>query len=315
MSMVVIMNPAAGSAEEGAELREVLEPMGEITLYLTKQRDDARRMAAQAAQDGATCVVAAGGDGTINEVLNGLMSVEQRPQLGVIPLGTGNDLARTLALPTEPLAAFELVQHGHARQLDVIRIGTPAKQHYALNVAAGGFSGTVDEVLSEELKATWGPLAYLRGAVEALPDLTNYRTVITYDDGAPEVLDALNVIIANGRTAAGGIQVAPAANPEDGLLDVVIVGYAPITALLGAAARLLLTNNYLNSDVVSLRRARQVKITAEPGIWFNADGELLTNEPMEFTVLPQALAVVVGPDYSAAGVPAEPLEPKESNND
>ena len=299
MSIVVIMNPNAGSADEVDLLQEALTPMGEITLHTTKHAKHATTLAQAAVEQGAKMVVAVGGDGTINEVVHGLVTTPNPPTLGIIPMGTGNDLARTLKLPNDPVQAFELLTTGRVHQLDVIKIVTPQKEHFSLNVAAGGFSGEVDEVLSSEMKASWGPLAYLRGAIEVVPDLTNYHTLITYDDAEPEEINALNIIVANCRTAAGGIQVAPTANPEDGLLDIVIVRYASMLELAGAAARLLIDANYLNSTVVSHRRARRVKVTATPGIWFNADGELLTNEPMEFMVVPQALPVVVGPQYVA----------------
>ncbi len=168
---------------------------------------------------------------------------------------------------------------------------------YGINVAAGGFSGQVDEVLTDELKETWGPLAYLIGAVSVFPDLVGYETTIAWEDSPFERVEALNVIVANGRTVAGGFRVAPTANPEDGLLDVVVVRYGSVVDLVGVAARLL-AGNYLNSEQVLHRRARRVRITSRPGMWFNIDGELLTKEPITFTVQPQALRVVVGPAYT-----------------
>jgi diacylglycerol kinase (ATP) len=295
----LILNPASGTAQQGEVLREALEPMSDVTIYTTAEAGDGVSLARRAVDEGAELVAAAGGDGTINEVLNGLMQSGGSAVFGVIPLGTGNDLARTLALPDDPLAAWATITAGAARRLDVIKVTGPGLTHYALNVAAGGFSGQVNEVLTGDLKAAWGPLAYLRSAVAVLPDLTNYRTAIQYDDEAVQTIHALNIIVANCRTAAGGIQVAPYANPEDGLLDVVIVRYGSISSLVGAAARLLTNGNYIDSTAVEHRQARKVCVDASPGIWFNADGELLTNEPLTFEVLPGALEVIVGEGYQA----------------
>jgi diacylglycerol kinase (ATP) len=214
-------------------------------------------------------------------------------------LGTGNDLARTLALATDPVEVFDQLLHGETRHLDLIHVTGPDISRYALNVAAGGFSGQVNELMSSEMKATWGPLAYLRSALAVLPDLTNYRVEIAYDDEPPQVVDALNVIIANGRTAAGGVLVAPTANPEDGLLDVVIVHDAPIRQLIATAATLLLDGNYLKHEYVTHRQATTVRIDSTPSMWFNTDGELLTNASLTFTVRAGALPVVVGPEYQA----------------
>lgn len=299
MKIALIMNPAAGTAMEGELLHEAFAPMGDIIIHTTSIAGDGTRLAKAALADGAELIVAAGGDGTINEVINGLLQVGSQGPLGIVPLGTGNDLARTLDLPNDPVAAFELLTTGDVRPLDAIKITAPSFTHYALNVAAGGFSGQVNEVLTSDLKATWGPLAYLRGAVEILPDLTNYHTTIQYDDEPVQAIQALNIIVANCRTAAGGVLVAPFANPEDGLLDVVIVHYGSLGALVGTAARLLINGNYINSANVEHRRASKVRVEAMPGIWFNADGELLTNEPMQFEVVPGALRVVVGPAYRA----------------
>jgi diacylglycerol kinase (ATP) len=154
----------------------------------------------------------------------------------------------------------------------------------------------VQEVLTDEMKATWGPLAYLRGAAAVLPDLREYETYLTYDDGPAERVEALNVVVANGRYAAKGWAVASAANPEDGLLDVVVVRYGPLLDLTEVAARLL-ADDYLESGLVLHRRARRVRVASRPGMWFSVDGELRTNEPITFTARPNAMSVVVGPDY------------------
>jgi diacylglycerol kinase (ATP) len=243
-------------------------------------------------------IAAAGGDGTIHAVVNGMATDFKRACLGVIPLGTGNDLVRTLAIPDDPLQAFEVLTTGTERRLDLIRVESAGQRVYCVNVASGGFSGQMQEALTDELKATWGPLAYLRGAFNVLPDLKEYQTDLRLDDGSVERLQALNVIVASGRTAAGGYQVAPQANPEDGLLDVLVIPYAPLLDLAYIAARLL-AGDYHHTEQVLYRQARQVRVDSRPGMWFSIDGDLLTNEPIQFTVMPQALRVIVGPEYRA----------------
>jgi diacylglycerol kinase (ATP) len=292
----IILNPRAGAAEQTEGLREALLQRHDITLYETTRAGQAVALASDALRAGYELIVAAGGDGTINEVVNGLASDFAQATLGLIPLGTGNDLSRTLEIPADPLAALNLAMTGEPRRLDVMKAETIDRMTYGINVAAGGFSGQVDEVLSEELKATWGPLAYLLGAVRVVPDLTGYETALAWEDGPVERLEVLNIIVANGRTVAGGFQVASVANPEDGFLDVVIVRYGGVLDLADVAARLL-TGNYLESDQVVHRRTRRVQIASHPGMWFNVDGELFTKQPLTFTVLPQALRVVVGQEY------------------
>jgi diacylglycerol kinase (ATP) len=183
------------------------------------------------------------------------------------------------------------------RAIDLMKVESAGAMAYGINVAAGGFSGQVGEALTGALKETWGPLAYLIGAASVLPDLTGYETTIAWEDGPPERVEALNIVVANGRTVAGGFPVAPHANPEDGRLDVVVVRYGSAVELLGVAARLI-AGNYLASARVFHRHVRRVRIASQPGMWFNIDGELLTNEPVTISVQPQALRVVVGPTYA-----------------
>jgi diacylglycerol kinase (ATP) len=299
MRSCIILNPRAGSAEQMEALREALADRVEVTLYETDSAGHATALAVEALEAGYDLIVAAGGDGTINEIVNGLAIDFARARLGIIPLGTGNDLARTLAIPADPLAALNIVMSGAEHRLDLMKAETVGQVTYGINVAAGGFSGQVDEVLTDELKANWGPLAYLLGAARIVPDLASYQTTIAWEDGPVERVEALNIVVANGRTVAGGFQVAPLANPEDGLLDVIIVRYGDVLDLAGVAARLL-GGNYLNSDQVTHRRARHVHIASQPGMWFNVDGELFTSQPIAFTVMPQALRVVVGPEYTAS---------------
>ncbi|HEX8385694.1 MAG TPA: hypothetical protein VF576_05900, partial [Rubricoccaceae bacterium] len=187
---------------------------------------------------------------------------------------------------------------GPRRALDVIRYAHEGTGGYAINACAGGFSGAVGEALTDELKSTWGPLAYLVGAVKSLPDLADYHTSISWDGRPPERMDAFNVVVANGRTAAGGRPVAPRANPEDGLLDVVVVRAGSGLDLVRLAARVV-AGDYLGDDQIVFNRVRHVRIESTPGMWFNVDGELRTNEPVEFEAVPGALRVVVGPDYVA----------------
>ena len=297
MRTCILTNPNAGSAALGAALRGAVAGRSDTIIRETRRPGEARALAAEMFRAGYELIVAAGGDGTINEVVNGLAADAAHATLGIIPLGTGNDLARTLAIPSDPLEALALLTQGPVRPIDLMKIESADAMAYGINVAAGGFSGQVGEALTGALKATWGPLAYLIGAASVLPDLTGYETTIAWEDGPSERVEALNIVVANGRTVAGGFPVAPSANPEDGYLDVVVVRYGSAVELLGVAARLM-AGNYLASERVFHRHVRRVHIASSPGMWFNVDGELLTNEPVTISVLPQTQRVVVGPTYA-----------------
>jgi diacylglycerol kinase (ATP) len=294
--IVIVANSHAGSAARLTELQQALVQRRDIVLHETKTAEEATSVAAEALRGGAEMIVAAGGDGTVNAVVNGLAADFAGATLGIIPLGTGNDLARTLAVPLEPLEALALLSSGVVRPIDVIHLGYANRVTYGVNMAVGGFTGQMNEMMTEDLKASWGPLAYLMGAVKTLPHLTGYQTDIQWDGITYEHETVLNIAVANGRTAGGGLPVAPIASPEDGWLDVVIVRYASAIGLADVAARLLI-GTYLEAEPVSHHRVRHLYVHSRPGMWFNLDGELLTNDPVTFTVRPRALRVVVGPAY------------------
>jgi diacylglycerol kinase (ATP) len=174
--IAIIANSHAGSAGQLPDLRHAIANRADIVLYETQTAGEATAVAEEALRAGAEMIVAAGGDGAINAVVNGLAADFAGTTLGIIPLGTGNDLARTLALPLEPLEALALLIGGTARPIDVIQLDCANRMIYGLNMAIGGFTGQMNEMMTEELKATWGPLAYLMGAVKTLPQLTGYHT-------------------------------------------------------------------------------------------------------------------------------------------
>ena len=263
---------------------------GAATVRLTRDSGQATEFAHQAAEDGYELVVAAGGDGTLNEVINGIAAHVERVRVGLIPLGTGNDFARTLGLPDSIEDCIDVLRGGHVRPVDLVRV-TNGGMRYMLNVSAGGFSGAVGEKLTPEIKKSWGPLAYLRCAAEAFPELRAYRTSIALDAAAPFELNLYNAIVANGQFVAGGTQVAPEAKIDDGQLDLVLVPERPLSEMVVMAAQMLV-GTHLTSEAIIFRRAAKIVIESAPGMWFNVDGELIGNDPVTFEVLPRVLQFV-----------------------
>jgi diacylglycerol kinase (ATP) len=296
MKPFLVLNPGASSADHDA-IAEAIGLLPGVVVAETHGPGHAAKLAADAGRHGFDTVIAAGGDGTITEVVDGLATLERPPRLGLLPLGTGNDLARTLAIPFDIKEAALALLAERERRIDLVDVqGDDGASTFAINVAAGGFSGDVDEALTAESKKRWGPLAYVWTAVKVFPEITPYHTRLTWDDGTVEELDALNIVVANGRTVGGGRQVAPLANPEDGLLDVVIVHFGTTLDLAVVGARIV-AGDYLADDLVTFRRAAAVRIESTPPMLWNADGELVTRAAMSFRVRPGALPVLVGPDY------------------
>lgn len=289
----VILNPSAGTAPQLAELEQKLgEKLPQAELRVTNAPGEAADLARAAQRDGHTLIVAAGGDGTINQVVNGIASDPIRAQLGILPLGTGNDFARSIGVPPDIDAALELLAAGQTRRIDLVRVVSAETCHF-INVSAGGFSGLVDEKLTDEIKQSWGPLAYLRAATAALPELSHYTTELILDDEAPLIVDIYSLVVANACYVAGGIPIAPQAQPDDGLLDVLVVPAASLSQLALLVPQILL-GTHLSSELVIYRRAQRLRVNSTPGMWYNVDGEMVGNEPASFTILPQAIEVVVG---------------------
>ncbi|MBA3883506.1 MAG: diacylglycerol kinase family lipid kinase [Chthoniobacterales bacterium] len=291
MNTLIICNPDAGSVDDAAALLDRLSRVDSAIVKRTSAPGEATMLAHEAVHDGYDMVVAAGGDGTLNEVINGIAEHTEKIKVGLVPLGTGNDFARMLALPDSIDGCIDVLNAGCVRQIDLVRV-TSDQIRYFVNVSAGGFSGTVGEKLTAEIKKSWGPLAYLRCAAEALPELRAYRTQIVFDDTSVLELDLYNAIIANGRYVAGGTPVAPEAAIDDGLLDVVLVPEAPAGNIAVVVAQIML-GKHLASETIVFRRAAKVSIHSTPGMWFNVDGELVGNDPAVFEVIPRALQFVV----------------------
>ena len=297
MRGLVIVNPNAGSFEAVSSLAGRLAEVG-LTVRQTAQEGDARSAAKGAADEGFDTVIAAGGDGTVSEVVDGLVAGGGRARLGILPVGTGNDLARTLAIPLGAEAALDSLLAERERAIDLVRVDVDGQAStLAANVAAGGFSTLVDEELSAEAKKRWGTLAYIFTAARVLPDMAEHRTAIAWDDGETIATDAIAILVANGRSVAGGQVVAPTASVEDGLLDVIVIHPGSLLDLAGVAARLAL-GNLLASDAVELRRATALSVVSSPPMRFNVDGELLPPGNTTFRILPRALRVLVGADYA-----------------
>lgn len=294
MKTCVIVNPHAGSVGEIEVLRETLERrLPGAAVHLTKQAGDARRIAREALASGAELIVAAGGDGTLNEVVNGLAADFGRARLGLLPLGTGNDFARSIDVPADLDAALAILAAGRVRTVDVARATFGRRRRWFINMSAGGFSGAVSEKATE-VKDRWGPLAYLRAAVGTLPQLQGYDAHITLDGEERLDVEAYNVVVSNGRFVAGGIPVAPQSRLDDGRLDLMIAPSATLPELAVLLPQILL-GRHTESDRLLFRKAARIDVESEPPMSFNLDGELIGEGPVRFEVKPRALAVVVGP--------------------
>ncbi|HEV2093934.1 MAG TPA: diacylglycerol kinase family protein [Rubrobacter sp.] len=295
----VIHNPASGGGAGAPEglLRgtDGLRPK----VIVTEGRGDACEVAREQREG---LLVVAGGDGTVNEVVNGLgeAGFPERVTLAVLPTGTGNDWARTLGMPDDPEGAWDTIRAGRTRALDVARVRLHgAEERFFVNAAVGGVGAEVSEAADDSnLKARWGSLTYLRASLGAARKLRAHDVELTLD-GAHHRLRAVSVVVGNCRYAGGGRPAAPRANPEDGLLDVVVVEYAGPGKALALAPTTLTRPDYLDEDGVFFARAKRIEVRSfPPSLKFNCDGEVLGRGPAKFSLVPRVLKVIVGPGYA-----------------
>ena len=293
MKPCVIVNPIAGSIKDLDVLLKQLRRLRPGELHLTHKPGDAETFARKATRAGCNYIIAAGGDGTLNEVVNGIATPRcaRSVCIGVVPLGTGNDFARSLGLPATLEENIDILRAKQTAPIDLVRVRSD-RTRYFVNVSTGGFSGLVDEKLTPKIKRAWGPLAYLRSAAAALPQLHAYRTTVVLDSAERLSIDLYNVVIANGRFVAAGLPIAPNADPSDGLLDLVLIPKRPKREMALLVTEIVL-GKHLSNNALIFRRAKKISVRSRPGMWFNVDGELVGNEPALFQVVPRALNFVV----------------------
>ena len=260
-----------------------------IKVRVTKKKGDARRFAAEAGK--ADLLIAAGGDGTLNEVVHGLMDLSKtaRPVLGIVPLGTANDFATGCGIPRDAEEALVLCMKGQGVPIDIGK----ANEHWFLNAASVGFGAEVTATTPPELKRLLGQAAYtVMGAILAM-NVHHYRGRLILPDR--EITGSSPVaIVGNGRQTGGGIQVAPRARIDDGLLDVLVVRQIPAMALLAAARELQELSP--DGEYISYWQTQWVEVHPEETIPVNLDGEPTQFSSVRYEAVPRAIRLIVPPN-------------------
>jgi diacylglycerol kinase (ATP) len=269
--VLLLSNRSAGSSEGEAldAVIDVLERSSSV-IRLDPTADDVTDNDVEQAAKGASLVLVAGGDGSLHHAINALAALLDDIVLGLVPMGTGNDFARTVGLPDDPAEAAEIALHGREIQIDVGRARGGVVDRLFINACMGGFPVQANESISEDTKKRFGSLAFLIGGVKAATDIQ--RATVTIDGVA--VPDCVATGVGNGRTCGGGIEVWPDADPSDGLLDACALAAENLPEALRLALKVKKADHG-DLDETHGTRARSLRIEAEPEIEFNIDGELL----------------------------------------
>lgn len=281
--VVAIVNRTAGKGKcerLWPQMAAYLAELGlEVRAEFTQEAGAATKLARVAASQGATAVLSVGGDGTLNEVVNGLIDYPDTT-LGIIPAGSGNDFVRSLGIkPSDWRTACQVIARGQGRAVD---IGQVNGRHF-INVAGVGFDATVVNCAN-----TWGKrylptsIAYVAAVLKTLREFKPTRLRIRLDDQEFESISWL-VVVASGQYFGGGMWVAPTADFHDGLFDICILGDLSKLDFLRAFPSIF-KGKHLDHPAISFYRARQVSVTAEQPFLVQTDGEVVSQTPISFSI-------------------------------
>jgi diacylglycerol kinase (ATP) len=289
---VVLLNGVAGrgrALRKHEIVREQAAAAG-IQVQGAASPEEMEEVAREAAASGIDRVIAAGGDGTVHRVLNGIVGSEAA--LGIIPCGSGNDLSVNLGIPHDVRAAAQLAFTGAARDIDLCRIECAGATRYFGCIASFGLDSHANRIANLHKGPFRGTALYVWSMLRALMEFSPVDVRVTHDAGEYRG-EILLLVAANASSYGGGMRIAPAANLADGLLDVVAVRRMTRLKLLWCFPEVF-SGRHISRQEVTCLRAAAVSIDARRPLQIFADGEYIGDTPARVSVLPRALRVIAG---------------------
>lgn len=287
----VIYNPTSGRELVKRQLPYILERLEkagyEASAHATTGEGCAKRAARNAIDRKIDLVIAAGGDGTIFEVVNGLAEQDYRPKLGIIPAGTTNDFARALKIPRDIKRACDILCDGHSAPIDIGKVG----EKYFVNVAAGGALTELTYEVPSKLKTMMGQLAYYIKGIEKLPFITPKKIKIEYD-GQIYQGEIMLFFVCNTKSVGGFERLAAMSEIDDGLFDLIIVEKMPLPKFVRLGI-LAYREKHLKHAKVKYFKAKKINIQVEKDMPLNLDGEYGGKLPGDFENLQRHFNIMV----------------------
>lgn len=303
--IVVIVNPQAANGRT-ARVWKTLRPraeavLGALRVLETHAPGHATELTRAALDQGCRTLIAVGGDGTLNEVVNGFFAndkpVAADAGLGLIPQGSSSDFRRTLAIPLEEAAALEVIRRGATRKLDVMDVrfqtvdGLTARR-FGLNITSFGMGGAVAARANRSSKVLGGRLSFQLATVLTTLGFRGRSVRLQLDDQEPREVTISHIAAGNGQYHGAGMQVCPQAVVDDGRLDVTVIRYlSPFEVL--RSFPILYNGRIYEHPKVELQRATRLAATADELTLIEIDGEAVGRLPVEISVLPRALTFYV----------------------
>jgi YegS/Rv2252/BmrU family lipid kinase len=303
--VVFIVNPNAGMGAAGREWSRIEalsnERLGSFRALVTSKPDDAREFARGELLRGSNLIVCVGGDGTLNEIVNGLMN-EERPvrddmAVGFIPFGTGCDFRRTLGIPKDPGSAIETIAQGRTEFIDLGRLTYADHEgrtsvRYFHNVTSFGLGGEVDERVNRGNKGMGGFLSFLKATLISLLLYDKKSIRLRVDGVFDETVVSWNIAVANGQYHGGGMRIAPEARIHDGVFSVTIVGDLSLAEVCYHFPKLY-NGRIAEVKKVRMLEGRRIEAFSEQRVLLDVDGEQPGRLPVTIDMVPGALRFVV----------------------
>lgn len=294
----IIYNPTSGREamkNNLVDILNILERAGyETSAYATTpEPNSAKNEAERAAKAGFNLIVAAGGDGTINEVVNGIAPLKHRPKLGIIPAGTTNDYARALKIPREdPIGAAKVIAKGQTVKMDIGEAG----KNWFVNIAAGGLLTELTYGVPSQVKSLFGYLAYLVKGAELLPRIKPIRMHLEYDGGTYDGKASM-FFLALTNSVGGFEQIVPDASLDDGRFTLIVVKTSNLIEILQLITMVLNGGRHVNDPrILYVKTSKLVAKPVDEKMMINVDGEYGGDAPMTFKNHRQHLEIFANTD-------------------
>lgn len=277
---------------------------GAFQVAFTKHPGDGTEIARRGAEQGRPLIIACGGDGTINEVANGILESGRDVEMGILPSGTGGDFRRTVGIADNEREAARQLRTGETKRIDVGRVTfrnfrDETVSRYFLNVSSFGLSASIIERVKSTSIFNWLPRGLLRGrtsfAFSTLQEVLDldFTTVRVRIDGEEErQLNTINFCVCNARFFGGGMKIAPESSVNDGVFDVVNIGDIKTAKILLNAYKLY-GGTHMSLPEVRATRAKKVEVVSDAEVKIEIDGELPGKLPATFEIVPEALRLRV----------------------
>lgn len=313
----IIYNPTSGREamkNNLVDILNILERAGyETSAYATTpEPNSAKNEAERAAKAGFNLIVAAGGDGTINEVVNGIAPLKHRPRLGIIPAGTTNDYARALKIPREdPIGAAKVIAKGQTVKMDIGEAG----KNWFVNIAAGGLLTELTYGVPSQVKSLFGYLAYLVKGAELLPQIKPIKMHLEYDGGTYDGKASM-FFLALTNSIGGFEQIVPDASLDDGKFTLIVVKTSNLIEILQLITMVLNGGKHVNDPrILYVKTSKLVAKPVDEKMMINVDGEYGGDAPMTFKNHRQHLEIFANtdeiPDEAITGTEEEETSARE----